>query len=155
MRSGAGTTTGPWGASSSDRKVLERVAKHSVTAGVPKSRGGRRRYNMECQMQWRSSSASGPLLNHRVPQHSEANSNSHNPSAVRGDWGGCEANNGDSSRRCGREMSGGAGIDKSQSVPGDGGNGYQALDQSLLSPGRFGVNINSTGKREPRQGPGG
>lgn len=61
---------------------------------------------------------------------------SHNPSAVGG--GSCEANNGDSSRRCGREMSGGAVIYKSQSVPGNGGNGYQALDQSLVSPGRFG-----------------
>lgn len=48
-------------------------------------------------------------------------------------------------------MSGGAGIDKSQSVPGNGGNGYQALDQSLLSPGRL-VNVNSTGKREPSTG---
>lgn len=40
--------------------------------------------------------------------------------------------------RYGRDMSGGAEIDKSQSVPSDGGNGYQALEPVVVIARRDG-----------------
>lgn len=134
MRSCAGTATGPWGASSSDRKVLERVAKHNVTAGVIIQRGKTAKQHgmpnaMAIQFRIRSSVES---------QGTATNTPRPTLTAQAQLEGGCEANNGDSSHRYGRDMSGGAEIDKSQSVPSDGGNGCQALEPVVVIARRDG-----------------